>query len=143
TIAEWVTDPPTGLPSGGTTNQVLRKIDNTDYNAEWHTPVVADLTDLSALAADINLLAGAAAFGVTSTHIQNIAGSTSNLQAQINQKQDRSLPHNSIWVGNASNVPTALSAGTNGYVLTISSGVPTCVPHGFSDSMMIVGDLYW
>lgn len=143
TIAEWVTDPPTGLPSGGTTNQVLRKINNTDYNAEWHTLVVADLTDLSALAADINLLTGAAAFGVTSTHIQNIAGSTSNLQAQITQKQDRSLPHNAIWVGNASNVPAALSAGTNGYVLTISSGAPTWQPSvaGFSNPMTTEGDL--
>lgn len=29
----------TGVPSGGTVNQVLEKIDGTDYNTQWATPV--------------------------------------------------------------------------------------------------------
>ena len=30
-----------GVPTGGTTGQVLRKIDGTDYNTEWATPAAA------------------------------------------------------------------------------------------------------
>lgn len=33
------TDNNTVLPSGGTANQVLEKVDGTDYNVQWATPV--------------------------------------------------------------------------------------------------------
>lgn len=36
-----------GVPSGGTTNQQLRKLDGTDYNTEWHTLVLADISDVT------------------------------------------------------------------------------------------------
>jgi len=31
-----------GVPAGGTTGQVLEKIDGTDYNTQWATPAVTD-----------------------------------------------------------------------------------------------------
>lgn len=32
-----------GVPTGGTTAQVLRKVSNTDFDDEWHTPAKADV----------------------------------------------------------------------------------------------------
>lgn len=44
-VVQWTVDKvghPTntsnGIPSGGSVNQVLRKVDGTDYNTEWATP---------------------------------------------------------------------------------------------------------
>ena len=34
---------PPGFPAGGTAGQVIRKIDGTDYNTEWHTLVKGDV----------------------------------------------------------------------------------------------------
>jgi hypothetical protein len=36
--AEWINVPSAGLPTGGTTGQVLTKVDSVDYNVEWTTP---------------------------------------------------------------------------------------------------------
>ena len=36
-------NPGPGVPRGGTTNQVLRKVDGTDYNTEWHSLDDADI----------------------------------------------------------------------------------------------------
>lgn len=67
---------------------------------------------------------------VTSTELAHLSGVTSPLQSQIDAKQNATLTQNAIWVGNASNVPTALPAGTAGQVLTISAGAPTWVTPG-------------
>ena len=41
TVTSLKGDPGEGVPAGGTAGQVLRKIDGTDYNTEWATPVAA------------------------------------------------------------------------------------------------------
>lgn len=116
TIPVWTTDPPAGLPAGGTTNQYLRKIDGTDYNAEWHTLILSDVTDVSTPVAQINLLNG---LTVSSTEINLLAGMDSvAVQTQLNNKLSNSLPQNYLFIGNASNQVTTLAPGANGQVLT-------------------------
>jgi len=126
--AAWVNTPSsgTGIPTAGTTNQILRKIDNTNYNAEWHTLVAADLTDVSSSAAELNKLTG-----VTTTATQFNFSNTlvGDIQSQINTKLSSSLTTNSMWIGVAG-VAGELAAGANGYVLTSVSGLPTWVSPG-------------
>lgn len=44
--ADWAT--PTGLPTGGTTGQVLSKVSNTDFDADWTDPSETPLADPTA-----------------------------------------------------------------------------------------------
>lgn len=43
TVVSLVGIPGAGVPAGGTTGQVLKKIDGTDYNTEWATPGSGDV----------------------------------------------------------------------------------------------------
>jgi hypothetical protein len=122
-IPSWSAGTSNGIPSGGTTAQYLRKSSNTDYAVEWHTAVLADITDVTATYTDLNLLAGLTGT-ITNTELSYLAGLTSNLQTQLNAKQSTGLAYNAIWVGDASNVATQLSPGSDGQVLTSVSGVP-------------------
>jgi hypothetical protein len=116
-----------GLPSGGTADQYLSKIDGTDYNTQWSTLTVSKITDITATAAEINALAGA---GVSGAEMGYLNGVTSSIQAQLDLKLDRALTNNYMFVGNASNVAIPLATGANGYVLTSVGGVPTWVAPG-------------
>src|SRR5690606_2830479 len=64
---------------------------------------------------------------------------------QLDGKLSTTLPQNSIFIGNSSNIATALPGGTNGYVLTSVGGVPTWAaisagsPPG-SDTQVIFND---
>lgn len=122
----WVNTASTALPSGGAQYAVLRKATATDFDTEWHLLVAANLTDLSATAAELNLLSG-----VTTTGAQlNFLNSTSSdVQSQLDQKLSRTLTTNSMYVG-VSNIATAFATGANGYVLTSVGGVPTWVNPG-------------
>lgn len=134
--AAWVNSPSgAGVPSGGTTAQILRKIDGSDYNTEWHTLVAADLTDVSSTAAELNLLDGVTTTTAQFNFLNTVSG---NVQDQIDSKQSIALTENNIWVGNASNIATALAAGANGYVLTSVSGVPTWVSPGVGGTVTSV-----
>lgn len=134
--AAWVNSPSgAGVPSGGTTAQILRKIDGSDYNTEWHTLVAADLTDVSSTAAELNLLDGVTTTTAQFNFLNTVSG---NVQDQIDSKQSITLTENNIWVGNASNIATALAAGANGYVLTSVSGVPTWVSPGVGGTVTSV-----
>lgn len=126
--ANWVNSAAgTGVPAGGAANEILRKIDATNYNTEWHTLVAADLTDVSASAAELNLLSGV----TTSTAQFNFSNTlVGNVQDQLNSKRGIALTENAIWIGDASNLSTELAAGANGYVLTSVSGVPTWATPG-------------
>ena len=87
-----LTDPVAqGLPTGGTTRQFLGKNTGADYDASWLNLVLTDIIDVSALVADLNLLAGADAAGITSTEIGYINGVTSSIQTQLNNKLSSSL----------------------------------------------------
>lgn len=123
-LPSWASGTSNGLPTGGTADQYLRKVDGTDFNTVWDTLALAKITDVTALAADVNVMAGANAAGVTTTNIAYLSGSTSNLQTQLNNKLSNALAQNAIFVGDASNVPSQVSAGSNGQVLQIVAGVP-------------------
>lgn len=56
------------MPPGGTTNQLLRKSSNLDYQTEWFTLLWQHITDVTASLAEIN----------------RVAGVTSPIQTQIN-----------------------------------------------------------
>lgn len=117
----WTTGISNGLPSGGTANQFLTKIDGTDYNTQWVDLTLSLVTDITATAAEVNLLDGAT---FTAAELNFITGAESNLQAQLNNKLTAILPHNAIFVGNVSNVAAALAGGTNGQVLQIVGSAP-------------------
>jgi len=126
--AAWVNSPSsTGVPTAGTTAQILRKIDNTNYNTEWHTLVAADITDVSSTAAELNLLDGVTTTTAQFNFLNTVSG---NVQDQLDSKLGITLTQNYMWVGNGSNLATGLAPGTNGYVLTSVSGVPTWVNPG-------------
>lgn len=111
-----------GLPIGGTTNQYLRKIDATNYNAEWHTFVLADVTDLTVSAAELNLLQG---LTVDATDLNFSDGLTDNIQVQINSKLNNQLNHHAIWIGGAGDTAQQVGPGSENSVLTIIAGHPT------------------
>ena len=130
---EWaLTDPVVqGIPVAGSTNQVLMKYSGLDYEAAWTSILVSHISDITALAADLNVMDGADANSVTPTIISYLGGAnpvSSNIQDQFDAKQSSSLAQNAIWVGNASNIAAQLASGTSGYVLTSVSGVPQWQP---------------
>lgn len=125
-LQTWtLTDPVAqGLPTGGTTRQWLGKVDATNYNADWYDLVLTDITDVDASVDDINVLEGADGNGITPTILSYIADLTSPAQAQISTKLSTSLSPGAVFYGNPSGVASQLSAGTNGYVLTLVGGYP-------------------
>lgn len=125
TTASWGTPLANGIPTGGSADQYLSKINGTNFNTQWTTLTVSKLTDFSGTADDLDLLAGADAAGLTSAEIQRLIGVSSNIQTQIGSKLTNSLAQNAMWIGNASNQASSLAPGSDGYVLTIASGVPT------------------
>lgn len=88
---------PPGVPAGGTAGQYLSKIDATNYNTEWTSLTLSKVTDVTATAAEVNILDGAT---LTTTELNYVDGATSNLQTQINNKQE-------IIIGGASTITTA------------------------------------
>lgn len=122
TIPVWGSATANGLPSGGTTNQVLRKIDATNYNAQWHTLVLADITDVSTTSTELNLLSG---LTVDSTVINYLSGANANIQTQIDGRLTNNLAFHAIWIGGAGNTAVQIAPGTEDSVLTIVSGHPT------------------
>lgn len=127
-VPVWGAPTANGLPIGGTANQYLRKIDGTNYNAAWDTLTLTKITDITALATDVNLLQGLAAAGLTTIELGYVNGVSSPIQTQLDNKLSATLPLNNIFIGNLSNIAVPLAAGINGYVLTSVSGVPTWQP---------------
>ncbi len=122
--AAWVNvaAPAGSMPTGGTANQILRKIDGTNYNTQWHTLVLADVTDVTATFTEVNKLSGVT---TTTTQFNYLNTATSDIQTQIGTKLTNSLAQNALFVGNASNQAGTIAPGTDGYVLMMASGVPT------------------
>lgn len=122
TNVEWGPSTANGLPAGGTANQYLAKVDGTNYNVAWNTLSVSKITDLTASAAELNILDGAT---LTVTELNYVDGVTSNIQTQLGAKLDRSLPYNCFFIGNASNVPISFPPGADGEILTTVAGIPS------------------
>jgi hypothetical protein len=127
TTVSWGPSAGNGIPSGGTTAQVLRKTNNTDYVTEWHTLVVGDLTDISATAAQINVLSGISP-SLTATELNYLINVTADIQTQLDGKQSRSLGYNNLWVGNGANIAAQLAPGNDGDVLTMVGTTPQWQP---------------
>lgn len=122
TTVQWVSDPPNGIPAGGDTSQFLFKLSSTDYDADWTTLVLANITDLNTTVTELNLLGG---LTVSSTLINLLDGADGNIQDQISNKVTNSLAYNAIFVGTAANLMGQLAAGSNGQVLTVIGTAPT------------------
>lgn len=131
----WVNSatPAGTLPVGGTANQILRKINSTNYNTEWHTLVAADLTDVSSTAAELNKLTGVT---TTATQFNYLNTTTSNVQTQIDGKLTNILANNYMLVGNGSNLAVPLAPGTDGYILMSVGGVPTWQPSPIASGLI-------
>src|SRR5690606_19191533 len=93
---------------------VLAKQSGTDFDADWESLTVASITDLTATAAELNILDGAT---ITFTELNYLSGVSSSIQTQLDGKLSTTLPQNSIFIGNSSNIATALPGGTNGLFL--------------------------
>lgn len=118
----WGSATANGLPVGGSANEILRKIDGTNYNTEWHTLVTLDITDLSVTFTELNQLSGVT---VTPTEFNTLSGIDSNIQDQLNDKLGRALAYNALFLGNGSGLAAQLAAGSNGDILTVVGGAPT------------------
>lgn len=125
TSIQWNTPTINGIPIGGSTRQVLAKTSGVDFASDWTTLVLTDISNVTASAAEVNVLQGLTA---TTTQLNFVTGATSNLQIQLDDKLSKSLAQNAMFVGNSSGIAVALSSGTTGYVLTSVSGVPTWQP---------------
>lgn len=124
-LPSWQNGTSNGIPSGGTAGQLIFKDSGTDYDVNWASPTLATTApDVTATFDDLNLLQGLTGV-ITGTELGYLAGVTSNINTQFGNKRDNDLPHNAIWRGSAGNVAEAYSAGTEGYVLMVVSGVPT------------------
>lgn len=122
TSVSWGSAAANGLPVGGSTNQILRKIDGTNYNTEWHTLVLADVTDVSTTSTELNLLSG---LTVGSSVINFLDGATANVQDQLDGKLTASLTYHAIFIGGPGNTAQQIGPGSDGSVLTVVAGHPT------------------
>lgn len=125
TDAVWGSPTANGLPAGGTDGQFLVKSGGSPYVSIWSTLSIANVSDITASADEINTLNG---FTGSTSELNYITGVTSNIQNQLNNKLGLALPQNAIFVGNAFGVASVLAPGANTYVLTSVLGVPTWAP---------------
>lgn len=86
-VPTWSTGTANGIPPGGSTDQYLTKIDGTSFNTQWSTLVLSKVTDVSATAAQVNVLA------------TGFYDATSSVQNQLNNKLSNALTTGTFWVG--------------------------------------------
>lgn len=110
----WDTPTINGIPIGGTINQVLAKQSGTDFDADWETLAVASITDLTATAAELNLLDGVVA---TTAEINFLDNASANIQTQLDGKLSVNLTTDNILKGVAgvatatTDLPTGITIG--------------------------------
>lgn len=120
--------PGQGVPAGGTTGQVLRKVDGTDYNTGWAT--LANRDAVSALATSGSVAVDAAlgdyftlalAGNVSTFTFSNLPGSGHGCTLAIRITQD-STPRTVGWPASfkwAGGTPPAVSTGSGAVDLLI------------------------
>ena len=118
----WGPATASGLPTGGTPNQYLRKNTNINFDASWHTLILSDITNVSANVNEVNALAGLLYASVNATQFNMLSGLTSNVQNQLNNKLNKSLAHSCLWVGDVTNNAIQFPPGNDGDVLTTVAG---------------------
>jgi hypothetical protein len=111
---QWGTPTINGIPSGGTTGQYLRKSSGTDFDAAWDTFTTSDITDITASAAELNILDGAI---IDVNEINFLNNVSSNIQTQLDNKLSTSLTTDNILKGVAgvatasTDLPTGITIG--------------------------------
>ncbi len=127
-----------GVPIGGTTGQILAKVDNTDYNTEWIDDKRGDVVGPASVTDSVIALfdgtTGKLIKAATQTianvldranHTgQQLAATISDFDAQVATTAllKTLLTGKGTLVGaSAANTPGTLAAGTNTYVLTADS----------------------
>lgn len=117
-----------GVPVGGTAGQALTKIDGTDYNTQWSTPVTYTGTAGSIALTGSAFSIDAAYVGQSSiTTLGTITTGAWNgtaIGATFGGTGQTSYTTGDIIYASASNVLSKLAAGTNTHVLTMTAGVP-------------------
>ena len=99
-------EPGVGVPSGGTTGQVLQKASGTDYDTEWTTPSGGDVTDVQ-----VN------GVSVLSNGVANVPVATVNSLGVIKPQTNtfRMLNDGTLQIAHAS--PTIIKAGGSGWAV--------------------------
>lgn len=138
-VPNWAAGTSNGIPVGGTTGQYLAKVNGTDYNVSWNTLTLSKITDVTALAADVNILSGLAGAGLTGTELGYSNGVNSPIQTQIDGKLTNLLDYNHFWIGDVSNRASVFPNGSDGDVLTMSGGIPTWAPSSGGGSGNVTG----
>jgi len=80
---QWASGASNGQPTGGTVGQYLRKSSSTDYDSAWDTLTISDVSDISASAAELNLLDGVT---TTTTQFNFLNTLSGDVQAQLAAK---------------------------------------------------------
>lgn len=123
-----LTDPVThGTPAGGSTRQWLGKTSASNYDYNWYSLELTDVTDITASKDDVNVLLGADGNGITPLILSYLGGVTpltSSAQVQISSKLSTSLSAGAIYYGNPSGVASQLPRGGDGEILMLVSGFP-------------------
>lgn len=127
----WAAASVTGIPTGGTTGQVLAKTSGVDYAVAWSTLLPSSM-GVTASVAELDLLIGA----------------SGNIQTQLNGKISSALTTNNLWVGVAgvATATTDLPTGTTiGSAVIYRVGGTDVVPAdgGTGISSYTVGDLLY
>lgn len=123
-----------GLVKSGT-DITVAKDGNVSVNDNSHKHTVSNISDLTATAAELNVLDGITA---TTAELNYTDGVTGNIQTQLNAKAALASP---IFTGTPK-APTA-SAGTNTTQIATTAFVQTAVSNGLaaSDAMIIKGTI--
>lgn len=135
-----------GVPTGGTANQVLAKINGTDYNTQWVNAGTGDVAGpASSVDSELVLFSGTGGKTIkrdsgngyvkttsgvvshTSTIPLNEGGTGQTTKAAAFDALSPMTTSGDIIYGGASGTGTRLPKGTDGQVLTLASGVPSWV----------------
>src|SRR5690606_5187437 len=110
TSIKWDTPTINGIPIGGTDGQVLTKQSGTDFDTDWESLTVSSITDLTATAAELNILDGAT---IDVTELNFLENASANIQDQLNNKMSGTLATDHIFkgVGGVATASTDLPTG--------------------------------
>src|SRR5690606_13455106 len=131
TTVEWGAVTANGLPAGGTDGQVLTKQSGTDFDADWESLTVSSITDLTATAAELNILDGAT---IDVTELNFLENASANIQDQLNNKMSSTLATDHIFKGvggvatASTDLPTGITIG--GAAIYRASGADVSLADG-------------
>ena len=116
------------IPSGGTTDQVLRKNSSTDYDANWAQVTSAMIANGTIVNDDINNSAAIAGTKISPDFGGQAVTTTGQVSAARVNVTNNTPPSNGIYLPSANNV--AISTGGSGRLFVDASGAVT-VPTRF------------